>query len=102
MAEVVVFVSVVIPADKTDEFLAVMKVDVEGSRQEPGCIRFDLIKGEGEGAWHFYEVYKDSEAMTFHKTTSHYKAWADFKAANMDTVGKSQSVIKGSGGGLPF
>jgi quinol monooxygenase YgiN len=25
--------------------LAVMKVDVEGSRQEPGCIRFDLIKG---------------------------------------------------------
>jgi hypothetical protein len=75
-------------------------------------------------------VYKDSEAMTFHKTTSHYKAWADFKAANMDTVGKSQvcgaarshlflraarisrhvrgahggwqTVIKGSGGGLPF
>ena len=28
--------------------------------------------------------------MTFHKTTAHYKAWADFKAANMDTVGASQ------------
>ena len=28
--------------------------------------------------------------MTFHKEQPHYKKWADFKAANMDTVGASQ------------
>ena len=28
----------------------------------------------------FYEVYDDDEAIKFHKTTDHYKAWADFKA----------------------
>ena len=42
----------------------------------------------------FYEIYKDSDAMALHKTLPHYKGWADFKAANMETVGKSQTVIK--------
>ena len=37
---------------------------------------------------------KDAEAMAHHKTLPHYKAWADFKAANMDTVGASQKVEK--------
>ena len=40
--------------------------------------------------YHFYEQYKNSDAMTFHKEQAHYKAWADFKKENMDTVGASQ------------
>ena len=40
------------------------------------------------------EVYKDDAAMATHKTLPHYKAWADFKAANMETVGASQTVEK--------
>ena len=40
--------------------------------------------------------------MTFHKEQAHYKAWADFKSANQDTVGASQSVIKGVGAGAQF
>ena len=47
MAEIAVFVTVEVPEDKTEEFLKVMQIDVEGSRKEEGCIRFDLIKGEG-------------------------------------------------------
>jgi len=102
--EPTVFVTVTIPAEKENEFLAVMKVDIEGSRKEEGCVRFDLIKGdatEGGCKYHFYEVYKDADAAAFHKKTDHYKAWADFKAANMDTVGASQTVVKGSGA-FPF
>ena len=56
---------------------------------------------EGGCKYHFYEVYKDAEAAAFHKTTEHYKAWADFKAANMETVGASQTVVKGTGA-YPF
>ena len=62
-----------------------------------GCLRFDLIKGEGEGVYHFYEAYVDSEAMTFHKTQEHYQAWADFKAKYKESVGVSQTVVKGTG-----
>ena len=64
-------------------------------------LSFDLIKGEGR-KWHFYEVYKDADAMAHHKTLDHYKAWADFKSAHHDTVGASQSVIKGVGAGAQF
>ena len=49
-----------------------------------------LATGSDEGVYHFYEVYKSADAMAFHKTTPHYKKWADFKAANADTVGASQ------------
>ena len=101
MAEIAVFVTVEVPEGKTEEFLKVMQIDVEGSRKEEGCIRFDLIKGEGL-KWHFYEVYKDSASMSFHKEQAHYKAWADFKAANMETVGASQTVVKGNGAGANF
>ena len=78
---ITVFVTVKISADRVDAFLEAMKIDVEGSRKEEGCIRFDLLKGEEEGVYHFYEVYKDAAAMAFHKEQAHYKAWADFKAA---------------------
>ena len=56
MSEKVVWVTVKVPSDKEAEFLEVMKIDVEGSRAEEGCLRFDLIKGEEAGVWHFYEV----------------------------------------------
>ena len=71
----------------------VMKVDYEESRKEEGCLRFDLLD-QGSGKYSFYEIYKDADAMALHKTLPHYKGWADFKAANMETVGKSQTVVK--------
>ena len=88
-----VFVTVTIPDDKKEEFLKVMAVDVVESRKEEGCLTFDLCD-QGDGKYSFYEVYKDAEAMALHKTLPHYKGWADFKAANMETVGASQTVTK--------
>ena len=62
-------------------FLEALKVDAAGSREEEGCLRFDLLKdSENANTWHFYEIYKDNDAMAVHKTLPHYKAWADFKA----------------------
>ena len=62
-------------------FLEALKVDAAGSREEEGCLRFDLLKdSEAANTWHFYEIYKDNDAMAVHKTLPHYKAWADFKA----------------------
>ena len=68
-------------------------MDCLESRKEEGCLRFDLLD-QGNGVYSFFEVYKDAEAQALHKTLPHYKVWADFKAANMDTVGASQTVIK--------
>lgn len=39
-----VYVTVTIPDDKKAEFLEIMKKDLEGSRKEEGCTRFDLLQ----------------------------------------------------------
>ena len=88
-----VFVTVKVPPSVKEAFLQVMTEDVEGSRKEEGCVRFDLLD-QGDGVYSFYEVYTSEEAMAFHRRQPHYQGWADFKKANMDTVGASQTVIK--------
>ena len=74
-------VTVEIEEARVPAFLEALKVDAAGSREEEGCLRFDLLKdSEAANTWHFYEIYKDNDAMAVHKTLPHYKAWADFKA----------------------
>eukprot|EP00308_Calcidiscus_leptoporus_P026020 CAMPEP_0119373790 /NCGR_PEP_ID=MMETSP1334-20130426/27839_1 /TAXON_ID=127549 /ORGANISM="Calcidiscus leptoporus, Strain RCC1130" /LENGTH=148 /DNA_ID=CAMNT_0007391663 /DNA_START=14 /DNA_END=460 /DNA_ORIENTATION=- len=77
-----VVVSVEIVPERVPEFLEAMQIDVSGSREEAGCLRFDLLKdADAPNKFVFYEVYADSAAAAVHKETSHYKAWADFKAS---------------------
>lgn len=50
------------------------------SRNEPGCIRFDVIRDkEQSNKFYFYEVYKDDEAVAFHKEQDHFALWTNFK-----------------------
>jgi autoinducer 2-degrading protein len=76
-----VIVAVSIKPDRVPEFLEVMHADAKGSREEPGCLRFDLLKDEKDpNKFYFYEVYKNGgEAMDYHKSMDHYKAWTAFK-----------------------
>ena len=76
-----VIVAVKIKPDRTEEFLKVMHADAQGSRGEPDCFRFDLLKdNEDPNKFYFYEVYANGkEAMDYHKSMDHYKAWTAFK-----------------------
>ena len=71
-------VTVTIKEESTDAFLEAIKIDCIGSRGEPGCLAFDVMKGEA-GTFHFYESYKDQAALDFHKATEHFAAWTAFK-----------------------
>ena len=74
------------------EFLAAMKVDVDGSRAESGCLRFDLLHDpEKSNKFVFYEAYEDVDAFELHKKTPHYQVWADFKSKGHII---NQSVMK--------
>uniref|UniRef100_A0A7S3NIJ9 ABM domain-containing protein n=1 Tax=Aureoumbra lagunensis TaxID=44058 RepID=A0A7S3NIJ9_9STRA len=69
-----------IEESRVEKFRQVAEIDAKGSRAEAGCYRFDVLQDkEQANKFVFYEVYKDDDAIAFHKTTSHYKAWADFK-----------------------
>ncbi|MBT6272624.1 MAG: hypothetical protein HOI95_00640, partial [Chromatiales bacterium] len=59
------------------EFLAAIEVDATGSeRDEPGCIRFNVLQNsEDENTYHFYEVYENEAARAAHRAAPHYAVW---------------------------
>mmetsp|Transcript_364 Transcript_364/g.742 ORF Transcript_364/g.742 Transcript_364/m.742 type:complete len:155 (+) Transcript_364:42-506(+) len=76
-----ILVEVEVKPERLDEFLDVMKADSEGSRTEPGCLRFDVMQdSENPCKFWFYEVYKDAAAAAAHRDFPHFKLWTDFKA----------------------
>jgi autoinducer 2-degrading protein len=50
----------------------------EGSIQEPGNLRFDVIQdAQDQSKFILYEAYADDEAVADHKETDHYKKWKE-------------------------
>lgn len=94
-APITLVVVVEIEDARLEAFREAMAIDCAGSREEEGCLRFDLLQdAENPNKFVFYEAYVDADAVAKHKTFDHYKAWADFKAAGGV---KSQEVIKAAG-----
>merc|ERR1719221_2404134 len=85
-------VQVEILPDHVEKFIEAITIDCEGSRTEPGCLRFDVLQDqEDKLKFTFFEVYKDQAAVAFHREQAHFKAWGNFKA----TGGvKDQKVFK--------
>ena len=74
-----IWVKVRIKPDRRQRFLDAIEVDALGSeRDEPGCIRFNVLQDSGdENTYYFYEVYENQAALDAHRATPHYKVWAD-------------------------
>lgn len=83
MSEVIaIVVEAEIKPERVEEFLDIIEKDAIGSRAEPGCLRFDVVKdGMKDNVYFFYEVYENSDAVAFHKEQPHFKLWGDFKAS---------------------
>mmetsp|Transcript_30228 Transcript_30228/g.92470 ORF Transcript_30228/g.92470 Transcript_30228/m.92470 type:complete len:101 (+) Transcript_30228:64-366(+) len=75
---VAVVVKVVVNEARLEEFMQVMKADVEGARAEEGCLRFDFLKVDAT-TFIFYEVYRDAASIDVHRATPHYLSYAAFK-----------------------
>ncbi|MEG9476443.1 (4S)-4-hydroxy-5-phosphonooxypentane-2,3-dione isomerase [Mannheimia indoligenes] len=58
---------------KEQEFLEVFERNHIGTRQEPGNLRFDVLRDpEIRTRFYAYEVYENEEALEAHRQTSHY------------------------------
>ena len=73
-----IVVDIEVKADRVDEFLKVAEADAIGSRSEPGCLRFEVLKA-GDTRFLFYEAYKDSDAVAEHKAQPYFAKWTAFK-----------------------
>ena len=71
------WVKVRIKPDERKRFLAAIEHDALGSeRDEPGCLRFNVLQDEGdENVYYFFEVYKDQAALEAHRAMPHYAVW---------------------------
>jgi quinol monooxygenase YgiN len=74
----VICVQLRVKPEKTDEFLELTLANATEARKEPGCLRFDVLRGEKEqDRFLFYEVYRSPDDHKAHQQTAHYLRWRD-------------------------
>lgn len=58
-------------------FITASLDDARGSvRDEPGCVRFDMVQdSEDESRFLFFELYHDEAAFEQHRTMPHFLRW---------------------------
>ena len=67
-----------VAAGSEAEFAEACAVNSRASLRGPGCLRFDVLQ-EADDPTRFVlvEAYGSEDDLAFHKTTDHYKAWAE-------------------------
>jgi autoinducer 2-degrading protein len=72
-----IWVKVRVKPELRRRFLEAIEVDAVGSeRDEPGCLRFNVLQDErDENVYYFYEVYTSQAALEAHRATPHYAVW---------------------------
>jgi len=62
--------------NKVDPLVALATYNAGQSRQEPGNLRFDVLRSvENPLKFAIYEVYRDEAAFQAHQQTAHYARW---------------------------
>jgi autoinducer 2-degrading protein len=87
-----IWVKARVKPEQTEKFLKAIEHDALGSeRDEPGCLRFNVLRdGKEPNVYYFLEVYRDEAALEAHRATAHYAVW---RAAG-DTLDGPTEVIR--------
>jgi (4S)-4-hydroxy-5-phosphonooxypentane-2,3-dione isomerase len=74
----VVCVQVHVKPEFVDDFIKASRANHEGTRTEPGNLRWDLSQSEEDPTRFFiYEVYRTKEDFPRHQQTPHYLKWKE-------------------------
>ena len=86
-------VSLKVKPDLRDKFLAAAEDDsISSVRDEPGCLRFDVLQDNSEpNHFYFYEVYRDEAAFQAHGQAPHFARW---RAAAAEVLAEPTSVSR--------
>src|SRR5437016_5978423 len=80
----IVHVHVRVRPDDVPAFLDATLANARASVEEPGVLRFDVVRDEADPAHVvLVEVYRDADAAAAHKETAHYATWRDAVAGMM-------------------
>ena len=90
----VTLVHVHVKPEHVDAFVAISRANHEGSRREPGNLRFDVLQSADDPTrFVFIEVYRSAEDVAAHKTTPHYLAWRDAVAPWMASAREGRRYV---------
>jgi (4S)-4-hydroxy-5-phosphonooxypentane-2,3-dione isomerase len=74
----VVCIHVRVKPEHCEAFIEASLDNARNTIQEPGNLRFDVLRQADEpNRFLLYEVYRDEAAMMAHKDTAHYARWAE-------------------------
>ncbi len=75
---IVTCVHVKVRPENIQEFIEAITENHNGSAQEPGNLRFDVLQQADDPArFMIYEAYDSEEAVRIHKETAHYLKFRD-------------------------
>lgn len=67
-------VNIIVKPGQVDEFLDAFRINFEGTRKEPGNLRFDVLRDpENTDRFMVYEVFQSDAALDAHRKTPHYQ-----------------------------
>jgi autoinducer 2-degrading protein len=86
-------VSLRVKPDLRDSFLAAAEDDSTCSvRDEPGCLRFDVLQDNADpDHFFFYEIYRDDAAFQAHAQAPHYARW---RAASAEVLAEPANATR--------
>ena len=62
--------------DKQQEFISVAEKLVKATREESGCVYYDLVQDAAdEKVFYFVEKYRDESALEAHKASAHFQTY---------------------------
>ena len=74
----VTLVQIQVRPEHAQDFIEACRLNHEGSANEPGNRRFDVLQSaEDPARFALYEAYVSAEAAVNHKNTAHYLKWRD-------------------------
>lgn len=80
----VTLVHIHVKSEFVDDFIRATRHNHLASVQEPGNLRFDVLRSADDATrFVLYEAYATAADADRHKTTAHYLAWRDTVAAWM-------------------
>jgi len=97
---VIVHVHVRVHSGQEDAFIEATRSNARASLDEPGVLRFDVVRQASDPTrFVLVEVFRDEAAPTAHKATAHYAAWRDAVEPMMaePRVGTKYTVVEPEG-----
>ena len=84
----VLLVEVQIKPDKREEFLAAITENAEHcEKNEPGCLRFDVLQDANDpDKYWYYEVYKDEASVQAHRESEHFQHYRVLQASLIEKL----------------